>query len=295
MRALDLFAGPGGWDIAALALGLDVLGVERDDAACATRAAAGLATVQADVSGLDPVEFSDEHYGRLAAPLDLLIASPPCQAFSMAGNGAGRKAIDAYRREIHGMRLGQGIDRERLDEASADPRGHLTLEPLRWAMQLHPLRVALEQVETVLPLWEATADALRELGYRTWTGTLSAEQYGVPQTRRRAMLLASKLRAVERPRPTHRRFMPARVKPAQEESLFAAPEPERIVHPEDRDLLPWVSMAEALGWGMTGRPSVRAIRARRAAGARYDELVAEFGVGKSTISRIVTRKGWCHV
>lgn len=72
MNALDLFAGPGGWDFAAESLGIDVLGVELDDAAVATRDAAGLSTVHADVASLDPLDFG---------PVDGLIASPPCQAF----------------------------------------------------------------------------------------------------------------------------------------------------------------------------------------------------------------------
>lgn len=34
MIAVDLFAGPGGWDVAAHWLGVDPLGIEWDDAAC---------------------------------------------------------------------------------------------------------------------------------------------------------------------------------------------------------------------------------------------------------------------
>lgn len=51
---IDLFAGPGGWDVGARDLGIDPLGVEYDDNACATRNAAGLRTLQGDVSALDP-------------------------------------------------------------------------------------------------------------------------------------------------------------------------------------------------------------------------------------------------
>lgn len=52
-----MFAGPGGWDVALRDLGLEALGIEWDDAACATREAAGLRTVQADVSQLDPLDY----------------------------------------------------------------------------------------------------------------------------------------------------------------------------------------------------------------------------------------------
>jgi DNA (cytosine-5)-methyltransferase 1 len=245
MTVIDLFAGPGGWDCAAMVLGIDVLGIELDDAACRTRAAAGLTTMQADVAALNPMSF---------APCRGLIASPPCQAFSMAGKGAGRKALSAYQSAAYAMTSGASIDVTQLDQDCEDPRGHLVLEPLRWALALLPEWIALEQVPPVLPVWEATAEALRDNGYATWTGVLSSERFGVPQTRQRAFLLARYGKAVSPPPVTHQRYVSPRRGGEQEMSLFDTPEPERIVLAEDRDLLPWVSMAEALDWGMTARP-----------------------------------------
>lgn len=245
-RAIDLFAGPGGWDLAAIDRGVDVLGVELDEAAVATRRAAGLRTLQADVAALDPGAFRDRADG--------LIASPPCQAFSMAGKGAGRRALDAYRAALDTMAHGDDVDLAALNEACNDPRGHLVLEPLRWAMALQPRWVALEQVPPVLPLWKAIANALRALGYNAWTGLLSAERYGVPQTRERAILIAHRDRPVTMPAPTHRRYIAPRRREEATLGLFDAPEPERIELPEERGLKPWVSMAEALGWEMTARP-----------------------------------------
>lgn len=57
--ALDLFAGPGGWDCGARDLGIDPLGIELDPTACATREAAGLRTLCGDVAQLDPASFAD--------------------------------------------------------------------------------------------------------------------------------------------------------------------------------------------------------------------------------------------
>lgn len=249
-EVVDLFAGPGGWDLAAYTLGLTPLGIEWDEAACATREAAWLRTLCADVSAVDPAD-----YGKL----DGLIASPPCTAFSMAGDGEGRKAIDVYLEAIRRWSAhGQAPDYAQLDEACGDPSAHLVLEPLRWAIATDPEWVALEQVPTVLPVWEAIGAALSVRGYYVWTGLLSAEQFGVPQTRTRAFLLARKHAhgGVLPPPASHQRYVAPRVKEAQEDGLFDLPEPERIVLPEDEGLLPWVSMAQALGWGMTGRPSV---------------------------------------
>jgi DNA (cytosine-5)-methyltransferase 1 len=238
MIAVDLFAGPGGWDVAAHWLGVDPLGIEWDDAACRVREAAGLRTLQADVAALDPLDF----------PCDLLIASPPCTAFSMAGKGEGRAALDTLLAAVSTMGAGEPIDQAALDEACSDETAHLVLEPLRWALALEPRLICCEQVPPVLPVWEAMEPILRARGYATWSGVLSAEQYGVPQTRRRAFLIASLDGPVSMPSPSHQRYVAPRKRDDIGGGLFDLPESERIVAPGDGELLPWVSMAEALGW-----------------------------------------------
>ena len=224
MKALDLFAGPGGWDVAARELGLDPLGIEYDDAACATRRAAGLRTLQADVAALDPDDF---------APCDLLIASPPCQAWSMAGKRQGE------------------LDKERVMALAgtwaanpaapagggwADERSPLAAQPIRWASVLRPRLMAWEQVPPVLELWSHCAQLLEDIGYRCWTGILSAERFGVPQTRKRAILMAALDGPVHPPQPTHQRYVSG--------------EPARHEHTLEGEILPWISMAEALEGGL---------------------------------------------
>lgn len=228
-EVLDLFAGPGGWDVAAKRIGLDPLGIEWDTAACQTREAAGLRTVQGDVSALDPADYS----------CNLLIASPPCQAWSMAGKRLGEK--DKEHVIACSLELAAGND-TRAEHATKceDPRSILVVEALRWALALEPERITFEQVPPVLELWTLYAQILQGRGYSVWAGVLSAERYGVPQTRRRAILLASRVGAVAPPVPTHQEYVPGAA--AQEEWTL------------EGHLLPWVSMAEALGWGMTERP-----------------------------------------
>lgn len=233
MNAIDLFAGAGGWDLAARELGFEPLGIELDPLACQTRVAAGFRTLQADVSALDPADF---------APCDFLIASPPCTAFSMAGKGKGRDALGVYATAIQHMRAGAPIDREWLDSQCDDTTAHLVLEPLRWVLALKPTLIACEQVPPVLPLWHLMADVLRERGYSTWAGVLEAERYGVPQTRERAILMASRVGVVHPPVATHQRYVSG--EPARHEITL------------EGELLPWVSMADALGWGMVERPCV---------------------------------------
>lgn len=194
---VDLFAGPGGWSEGLRMLAPDLhateIGFEWDAAACETRAAAGHATIRTDIAAY-PTDVFD---GKVTG----LIASPPCQDFSLAGKRA-------------------GIEGE---------RGQLIREVLRWSEALRPEWIACEQVPPALPVWRDYENELRKLGYYTWSGVLNAANYGVPQTRRRAILMASLSKPVGPPEPTHDcEPMP---------SLFGD------------GLLPWVSMADALGWG----------------------------------------------
>ena len=211
---IDLFAGAGGWDQGLRRLGVHaVVGVELDPAACATRRAAGLQTIQADVATIDP--------RRVGHSTEGLTASPPCQAFSRAGLRRGM--LDRQRLLDHLRACARGWVPLSHHEW-ADTRSPLILEPLRWAYVLRPHWVAFEQVPDCMPLWEATLEVLAEWGYRGYTKVLNAADFGVPQTRRRAVLVASRLVRAMPPEPTH--------------AKAGAP----------GGLPPWVSMATALGW-----------------------------------------------
>lgn len=199
-------------------MGLRVVGVEWDHSACRTAMAAGHPRVRADVASLPLHPF---------AGIRGLIASPPCPTFSAAGKGSGRHDLPLLLLAI--KRLGAGEWPAEQIAACQDERTALTLEPLRWALALQPEWISWEQVPAVLPVWEACAAVLREHGYSVATGVLSAEQWGVPQTRKRAILVANRTHSVALPAPTHTRYVKG--KPRQADGL-----------------LPWVSMADALGW-----------------------------------------------
>lgn len=243
MKALDLFAGTG-WGVACQRIGIEEYGVEIMPEARASREAAGMTTVYHDVwEGLENPEIVPEH--------DLLIASPPCQTFSVAGKGAGRKALD----EVLGLipvAADPGSDL-RTAGSGLDDRTSLVLTPLAYAVRYNPTYIALEQVPAVLPVWEAVAEELRDRGYSVAVGILNAEQYGVPQTRRRAILVARNDGAEAKlPTPTHSRYY--------------SRDPKRL----DPGVLPWVSLSEALGWpesetlrsnyGTGGDPNARGLR-----------------------------------
>ena len=242
IKALDLFAGTG-WGVACQRLGIDEAGVEIMPEAVATREANGMHTLYRDVwDGLqNPVTLAAFYQwcadgGTPGEFYDLLIASPPCQTFSLAGKGAGRAALDEV---IEAISLHAYKDPAALLAFGEkhDMRTALVLTPLAHVWRDRPRLVALEQVPTVLPVWEACADVMRELGYSVKVAVLNAEQYGVPQTRRRAILVARLDGEVQLPTPTHSRYYSSN--------------PTKL----DPGVKKWVSMAEALGWGATDQPS----------------------------------------
>jgi len=218
MIGTELFAGPGGLGLAAKQAGIPTVGIEWDANAVATRVAAGLATIHGDVT----------KYGPADIPSLILTGGPPCQTFTVAGNGEGRAELERIIDAVKRMGGRQHVDPREF----ADPRTALVLEPLRWALADYETSynaIVLEQVPQVLPVWEAYADVLREEGYSVATGVLAAEQYGLPQTRKRAVLIARLVGEAKLPAPTHRPYRKG------------VPQ-----HEGDAGLLPWVSMGEAL-------------------------------------------------
>lgn len=223
---VDLFAGPGGLDVAARWLGLDVYGFEWDRNACATRAAAGLNDRRHDVRDFGPEDVPGAW---------ILAGGPPCQTFTVAGSGAGRKALD----EVLGFvdRMGAEGDVSRDLAELDDERTGLVLEPLRWALEAHRRDsaykvIVLEQVPAVLPIWERMGTVLEGIGYQVRTGVLRTEQFGIPQTRRRAILVAVRTEEPRFPQVTHRLYRKGVGRGVG-----------------DSKLLPWETMGDALNRG----------------------------------------------
>lgn len=233
-------------------------------AARATREAAGLTTIHDDVWTFKPSYraltdaevYADQRAKgashRVALIAAGLIASPPCQTFSTAGKGSGRKALDDVLAVLPNVATMTLAELRQAGEAFGDDRTALVLTPLWFALH-HPYRwLAWEQVPTVLPVWEACAEVLRAEGWNVWAGKLHAEQYGVPQTRTRAFLLASRDLEVTPPTPTHSRYY------------------SRTPGKLDPGVAKWVPMAEALphlagarvvsNYGTGGDPAARGVR-----------------------------------
>lgn len=222
---LHRFAGAGGWEEGARLAGYAGMqvGIELDPDACRTAVAAGHARIRADVTQF-PLT-------RLAGKVLGCVESPPCPTWSTAGDGAGKVDLANVVRLIDDHAAGRDPGRYEW----VDPRSALTAEPMRSVRTLRPRFVALEQVPPVITIWRYMAHKLRGLGYQVWTGFLSAEEYGVPQTRRRAILIARLDGSALPPAPTHQSYRSGR-EALDDVDLLGSPLPR------------WVSMAEALGW-----------------------------------------------
>jgi DNA (cytosine-5)-methyltransferase 1 len=199
---LDHFAGPGGWDEGGKSLGVRSYGVEIDADACATAKAAGHSRLHADVLDVKPEQAT-------AWTRQLFVASPPCVAFSKLNKGHARKHVDELCDAVRNREWGWA-------RGELDPVVLLPLSMGPWLEESTPRAIAFEQVPSVLSVWEAYADVLRGFGYSVWTGILDAAWYGVPQHRKRAVLMARWDKAV--------------------------------IHPAHTRAKPYVTVAKALGW-----------------------------------------------
>lgn len=180
----DLFAGCGGGSMALQAVGFaPVAAVEIDkDAAGSYQDNLGLAPITADirqVAGDQILESADLQPGELT----LLVGCPPCQSFTILRRGIQPSAKDR--------------ERNRLPE-----------EYLRLVDELRPRHIAFENVPGLADgCWAhrftALLDRLAALGYRCVWDLLDAADYGVPQRRRRLVLIGSRVARPFLPAATH--------------------------------------------------------------------------------------------
>jgi len=179
-KSLSLFSGAGGMDIGIKRAGFSVLAeIEIDKYCCETLRAAverdGVNThvIEADIRTVEPNDIIDM-FNLQSGELDLLFGGPPCQPFSLAGKQ-------------------QGLD---------DTRGPLLFEIIRFAEQLKPKVILLEQVKGLLSaknqkgekggVFNHFLSELARIGYiPKWQVCLAAD-YGVPQLRERVFVVATR-------------------------------------------------------------------------------------------------------
>lgn len=111
--------------------------------------------------------------------VNMIIGGPPCQGFSLKGKKLG------------------------LD----DPRNFLFKEYLNFVKAINPEVFVIENVKALLSTsagWfkEEIINKVKEMGYYVECGVLTASDFGVPQSRQRAIFICSKHKKITLPEPT---------------------------------------------------------------------------------------------
>lgn len=180
LTAIEIFAGGGG-----LAVGLEKAGfravaaieVEKDAAATFKANHPDVQVFRQDVREISGAALLELGGGSI----DVLAACPPCQGFS--------SLTSKYRRD--------------------DPRNGLVSEVARLTEEISPTAVMIENVPGLAnkgrPLFDDLVGRLENVGYICNWSILQVADYGVPQMRRRLVLLAGKGFKIEMPAATHSR------------------------------------------------------------------------------------------
>lgn len=168
LTAIDVFAGAGGLSVGLEQAGFDVVGaVELNPAAAETYRRNHPRTTMfcedvRNIAGSALKALSPDGH------VDLVVGCPPCQGFSTLTN--------KYKRN--------------------DPRNELALEMLRLVLEIAPTAVMLENVPGLgakgKDVFGKFVSGLSGAGYRPNYAVLQVADYGVPQMRRRLVLLAGK-------------------------------------------------------------------------------------------------------
>lgn len=169
-KAVDLFSGAGGLTEGLRQAGYSVVGaVEIDTRACVTYRLnhKRVHLWEKDISRVSGTAIMSELKLR-RGELDLLAACPPCEGFST-------------------LRTKNGARR------NLDRRNDLIFEVLRVVRSIKPVSIMLENVPGLTRNYRfrSFVKSLRGLGYNTKWAVVNAADFGVPQHRRRLVLLAS--------------------------------------------------------------------------------------------------------
>ena len=177
---IDIFSGAGGLSCGLEMAGLVcLLGIEKMPSAFQTFA---INHRRAAVYPTDVSLLSEKRILELVghSPIDLVVGGPPCQGFSTVGTGDPK-----------------------------DVRNHLFREFIRITNFVKPSFVLIENVTGLLAkknesTLRAIIKCLDTLGFHSDVRVLSSQHYGVPEIRRRTVILGTKLPvALEFPKPTY--------------------------------------------------------------------------------------------
>lgn len=166
--AVELFAGAGGLSLGLENAGFNVVLAVEFVAEYAATLKKNHPNTKVLVTDVHDVDFGKEVSDLGYSSIDLLSGGPPCQGFSTVGR-----------------------------KNEKDPRNSLFYEYLRAISELRPKYAIFENVQGFRGMYGGkTYDTLLremdELGYNTVSDVLYAPDYGIPQTRKRFIMVASR-------------------------------------------------------------------------------------------------------
>ena len=175
--AIDLFSGCGGLSLGLKKAGFEVRGaIEIEPLAAATyrRNHRTTTLVQDDIRSVGGLQLK-RAAGLGRGSLDLLAGCPPCQGFSRI-RSRNRASVD-------------------------DPKNDLIFEFLRLTKELRPKMLLLENVPGICKdrRFARILEEIRRIGYWYDRAVADAAHYGVPQRRKRLILMASRLGPIKVP------------------------------------------------------------------------------------------------
>jgi len=168
-NVLDLFCGAGGLSYGFQLAGFKIFGgIDMNKDSVATHQ---MNFKESDFHFCGDISrIEDDKVLKFAAKIDVVIGGPPCQGFSSAN------------------RHGHHKD---------DPRNKLFFEFLRFVRLIRPRAFVIENVYGIITKNDGFArdriiEITKELGYNISYGLFNAHDFGVPQTRRRAIFVATR-------------------------------------------------------------------------------------------------------
>lgn len=188
IKTISLFSGCGGLDLGFEASNFDVLFASDifKEAAETLRHnnpntfVFGPPYFSGDVSEID-VASLESLANIKGAEIDMIIGGPPCQPFSVAAAQRFLKSDTRFKRK--------GFESE---------KGQLIFEYLRLIKEIKPKAFLIENVPGILKIdggktIDNLKDVLKDLGYTVNVAVLDAANYGVPQNRKRAIIVGNLL------------------------------------------------------------------------------------------------------
>ena len=172
LSCIDLFSGAGGMAEGFRQAGFKVLSANDSDPTSSVTFRKNFPEASFIKGPIELLQSEDLLYGHSIGEgdIDCVIGGPPCQAFS----------INNHRR------------------SAEDDRAGLFRDYLRIVKALTPRTLVMENVPGILSIGNGAVvkeieESLAALGYESKTRILYAEEYGVPQERRRVFITATRL------------------------------------------------------------------------------------------------------